>query len=113
MATISQKIDIFENPKVFVSQPMKGKTKEKILEERERIKHTLDGYFRGNPYTIIDSVLTPPKNSTNEALWCLGTSMQLLSEANVAIFAEGWELARGCWLEHECCIRYGIHTLYA
>ena len=113
MATISQKIDMFENPKVFVSQPMKGKTKEKILEERERVKRTLDGYFRGNPYTIIDSVLTPPKNSTNEALWCLGRSMQLLSEADVAIFAEGWELARGCWLEHECCIRYGIPTLYA
>ena len=113
MATISQKIDMFENPKVFVSQPMKGKTKEKILEERERIKNTLDGYFRGNPYTVIDSVLTPPNNTTNEALWCLGRSMQLLSEADVAIFANGWELARGCWLEHECCIRYGIHTLYA
>ena len=113
MATISQKIDMFENPKVFVSQPMKGKTKEKILEEREKIKNTLDGYFRGIPYTIIDSVLTPPKNTTNEALWCLGRSLQLLSEPDVAIFAEGWELARGCWLEHESCLRYSIPTLYA
>lgn len=113
MTTISQKIDMLENPKVFVSQPMKGKTKEQIIEEREKIRNTLDGYFRGIPYTIIDSVLTPPKNTTNEALWCLGRSLQLLSEADIAIFAEGWELARGCWLEHECCIRYGIPTLYA
>ena len=113
MTTIPQKIAMLENPKVFVSQPMKGKTKEKILEEREKIRNTLDGYFRGIPYTIIDSVLTPPKNTTNEALWCLGRSLQLLSEADVAIFAEGWELARGCWLEHESCLRYGIPTLYA
>ena len=30
---------MFENPKVFVSQPMKGKTKEKILEEGERVNY--------------------------------------------------------------------------
>ena len=49
MTTIPQNIAMLETPKVFVSQPMKGKTKEKILEERERVKHTLDGYFGGNP----------------------------------------------------------------
>ena len=37
---------MFETPKVFVSQSMKGKTKEKILEERERIKY---GYALGVP----------------------------------------------------------------
>lgn len=110
---LPEHVAMLNNPKVFVSQPMKGKTKEKIIEEREKVKATLDGYFRGVHYEIIDSILTPPKNTTNEALWCLGTSLQLLSEADVAIFANGWELARGCWIEHECCIRYGIPTLYA
>ena len=110
---LPEHVAMLNNPKVFVSQPMKGKTKEQIIEEREKIKVTLDGYFRGVHYEIIDSILTPPKNTTNEALWCLGTSLQLLSEADVAIFANGWELARGCWIEHECCIRYGIPTLYA
>jgi hypothetical protein len=25
---------------------------------------------------------------------------------------KGWELARGCKIEHTCCVEYGIEVLY-
>lgn len=36
---------------------------------------------------------------------------RLLSTADVAYFAKGWEEARGCKLEHECAIQYGIDVI--
>lgn len=97
--------------KIFISMPMNGKTKDEILENRDVIIKLLESYF-SDEITVIDSVLEPPENTTNCALWCLGRSMQLLAEADVAVFDEGWQTARGCWMEHEACIRYGIETLY-
>lgn len=44
-------------------------------------------------------------------LWFLGKSLELLSTADVAFFAKGWEDARGCRIEHECAIEYGIDTI--
>ena len=38
-------------------------------------------------------------------------SLKLLSGADVAYFAEGWEDARGCRIEHECAVEYGITTI--
>lgn len=44
-------------------------------------------------------------------LWFLGKSLELLSNADVAFFAEGWEDARGCRIEKMCAIEYGIPTI--
>ena len=40
-------------------------------------------------------------------LWYLGKSLELLSTADIAYFAKGWEEARGCRIEHECAEEYG------
>jgi len=34
-----------------------------------------------------------------------------LSTADVAYFAEGWDEARGCKIEHECAVEYGINRI--
>ena len=34
-----------------------------------------------------------------------------LAEADVAYFAPGWEDARGCRIEHQCAINYGIEII--
>ena len=44
-------------------------------------------------------------------LWFLGKSLELLSTADIAYFADGWENARGCKIEHECAIQYGIKII--
>ena len=109
MATISQKIDMFENPKVFVSQPMKGKTNEEIKAERNRLIGKVRALY-GDDIEIIDSFF---ENAPADArpLWFLGKSLELLATADVAAFARGWRDARGCRIENICAIEYGIEVV--
>ena len=46
-------------------------------------------------------------------LYLLGKSLELLAEADIAIFGSGWEQSRGCRIEHTCCEEYGIPMEYA
>ncbi len=92
--------------KAFISQPMRGKTDIEILEEREKIIMHLREEF-DEEYEVIDSFL----NANKPALEMLGLSIQLLSMADIAVFAKGWEKARGCKIEHECAKQYGIKIL--
>lgn len=95
--------------KLFISQPMKDKTNEEILEVRERaIANATE--FLGEEVEVIDSFF---KDAPHEAkpLWFLAKSLELLSTADVAVFAHGWDDYRGCRIEHECCLSYGIPTI--
>lgn len=94
--------------KAFISQPMKGKTKEQIVKERSELVKRL----RAKGYETIDSILDCTHEAKNHSVYCLGISLELLSNADIAVFMKGWEYARGCWIEHECCIRYGIPIKY-
>ena len=93
--------------KVFISQPMKEKTNQEIEWERARIKNLLDEKYGEGNYEIIDSFF---KDAPHDAkpLWFLGKSLELLSTADVGVFAKGWNEARGCCIEHECCVQYRI-----
>ena len=95
-------------PKIFISQPMNGKTNEEIEDERNYII----GRLRENECVeIIDSFF---KDKPYEAspLWYLGESIKLMSEADVVFFCNGWQTARGCQIEHDCALEYGIDTMY-
>lgn len=97
--------------KLFISQPMKGLTSEDIEAERDNaIKDAIEIY--GEELSVIDSFI---KNvpATAKPLWFLGKSIELLSTADVAYFCKGWETARGCVIEHECAVSYGIDTIIA
>ena len=95
--------------RVFISQPMNGKTNEEIESERAaavaRIKEIC-----GDEVEVIDSFV---KDAPHDAkpLWFLGKSLELLSTADVAFFCKGWEHYRGCGIEHQCCLGYGIEVL--
>ena len=44
-------------------------------------------------------------------LWFLGKSFELLSKADLCIFVDGADnKARGCWMEYQACLRYGIDS---
>lgn len=92
--------------KIYISQPMRDKTNEEILEVRERAIASATE-FLGEEVEVIDSFF---KDAPHEAkpLWFLGKALELLSEADVAVFAKGWDDYRGCRLEHECCRAYNI-----
>ena len=95
--------------KLFISQPMRGKTKEEILKERNEAIFTAQRIL-GDDIEIVDSYF---ENAPADAkpLWYLGESLKLLSTADAAYFAEGWESARGCKLEYAAAVQYGIEIL--
>lgn len=97
--------------KLFISQPMNGKTNEEILAERSNAILAAKEAI-GEEVEVIDSFF---KDAPAEArpLWFLGKSLELLSTADIAYFAPGWADARGCKIEHDCAIAYGIHTIEA
>jgi hypothetical protein len=99
--------------KVFISQPMKDKTKQEILEERANMFQLAKESFPDAE--LIDSYFDDYKPSTgNVGLKYLAKSLELLADADVAYFAPGWDEARGCRIENECAIKYGIevHEIY-
>ena len=95
--------------RLFISQPMRDKTNEEILAVREKAIECAKKTF-GEDIEVIDSFF---KDAPHEAkpLWFLGKSLELLSTADIAYFAEGWESARGCKIEHTCAAEYGIYVI--
>lgn len=95
--------------KLFISQPMNGKTNDEILSVREKAIKSAEREL-GEPVEVIDSFF---KDAPHEArpLWFLGKSLELLSTADVVYFAKGWENARGCRIENQCAIEYGIELI--
>lgn len=95
--------------KLFISQPMKGKTDEEILEERKKAVRSAERQL-GEPIEVIDSFFqSAPADA--KPLWFLGKSLELLSGADIAYFAKGWQEARGCRIENTCAIKYGIPVI--
>ncbi len=95
--------------KIYISQPMQGKTNEEIKTERERlIAKARERY--GEDIEVIDSFF---ENAPADArpLWFLGKSLELLSTADVAVFAPDWKSARGCRVENYCAIQYGLGVM--
>ena len=95
--------------KLFISQPMKDKTDKQILVERmdaiEAAKEIV-----GEDVEVIDSFFqSAPADA--RPLWFLGKSLELLSTADIAYFAPGWSKYRGCKIEHECAVQYGIDSI--
>lgn len=100
--------------KVFISQAMRGLTGEEILKTREeaiKFAKTTIGLASGDTVEIIDSFFQSAPTKA-KPLWFLGKSLELLSTADVCLFVGDWENARGCRIEHECCVQYGISRIY-
>ena len=92
--------------KLFISQPMKGKTDEQILRDRQEVISLFDDVI------VLDTFF---KDSPHDAkpLWFLGESIKLLAEADIVYFCKDWHKYNGCVIEHECAVRYGKEMIYA
>ncbi len=95
--------------KLFISQPMRGKTDEEILAVRKKAIESAEKLV-GEPVEVIDSFFQAAPADA-KPLWFLGKSLELLATADVAYFAKGWDEARGCKIENTCAIEYGITVI--
>lgn len=105
---------IVKMKKVFISQPMNGLTGLQISKDRARVIEKLYAIgYKPDEITIIDSYIEEiAPDNVNSGLWYLGKSIELLADADIAVFAKGWQGARGCLIEFECVEKYGIPYIY-
>lgn len=95
--------------RLFISQPMRGKTNEEILVERQKAIEMAE-LMLDEKVEVIDSLF---KDAPADAkpLWYLGESLKLLATADYVCFAKGWEEARGCRIEKMSAIEYGVAVI--
>lgn len=95
--------------KLFISQPMRGKTNEEILATRNAAIESAERNL-GEKVEVIDSFFQDAPVDA-KPLWYLAKNIELLATADVAYFAKDWEKYRGCRIENECAIEYGIDVI--
>jgi hypothetical protein len=94
--------------KLFISQPMRGKTDEEILKERKKAIAKAKE-VAGEDIEVLETFFNFPKGT--KPLYYLAKSIEFLSKADIAYFVPGWNNARGCKIEHECAVEYGIDRI--
>lgn len=102
------------NKRAMISQPMAGKTDEEIAEARDKACAKL----REMGFEVSDTVFDFADEQLNAlgvknaALYYLANSIQAMSRCDCMYFVKGWEIARGCRIEHDAAIAYGLEVLY-
>lgn len=95
--------------KVFISQPMKGKSNEEIKKEREVIIDEISKKLNGEPFEVMDTVFEDFDGAT--PLKFLAKSLMVMADADAVYFADGWREARGCRIENRCAVAYGLKII--
>ena len=97
--------------KLFISQPMRGRTDEEINEERKALHAKAEDALGEELGLLENFLLLPDETKKNHAARRLAESLFLMCDADVVIFAKDWEQARGCRIEHQVCLDYGIDII--
>lgn len=102
--------ELYEEPKkhvkVFISQPMHGRFKWDITEERDKIKKAIEAKY-GEGYQIEylnDDLWGRPKDWTR--IQNLAFSITNMAVADIVVFAPDWNDAPSCLIEHEVAFYY-------
>lgn len=94
--------------KLFISCPMKDRTEAQIRGTMMQMHNIAEAVF-GEELDVIQTYIPDPPSGTNQALWYLGESIKMLSEADYFIGVYDEEKAyHGCAIENQAAKAYGI-----
>jgi hypothetical protein len=105
------------NKKAMLSQPMAGKSDEEIIATRERAIRVLES----QGYEIVNTLFTDEwynkeqmesRGVVQVPVCFLAKSLENMSLCHVVYFCKGWENARGCKIEHDVAVAYGLEVIY-
>lgn len=103
--------------KAMLSQPMGGKSDEEIIATRERAIKVLEAHG----YEVVNTLFTDEwyshenmeKRGVVQIPLCfLAKSLENMSLCHTVYFCKGWEQARGCRIEHDAAVAYGLTVIY-
>ncbi len=96
---------------------MNGLTDEQIDETRNRFFE----FACKEKFDVVNTFFTGGFNSPSSMksrgiiqipVYFLAKSLEYMSECSTVYFAKGWENARGCKIEHEIALQYGLEIIY-
>ena len=102
--------------KAMLSQPMAGRTEQEIIATRNRAIAELER--RG--YEVVNTLFTDEWYSVEKMtergvvqipLCFLAKSLENMSLCHAAFFCLGWQNARGCRIEHDAAVAYGLEVI--
>ena len=103
--------------KIMISQPMNGLTEEQITNAQNKFLEyakkenleVLNTYFKDEWYSQDSMSL---RGVVQIPVCFLAKSLEYMSKCSIVYFAKGWENARGCKIEHEVALQYGLEIIY-
>ena len=102
--------------KAMLSQPMAGKSEEEIISARNHAISVLESMG----YEVVNTLFTDEwynkesmqkRGVTNPPLCFLAKSLENMSLCHAAYFCKSWENARGCRIEHDAAVAYGLSII--
>jgi len=103
--------------KAMLSQPMAGKVEEEIVETREKAIKVL----KEKGYEIVNTLFVDEwykkeqmedRGVVQIPLCFLAKSLENMSLCHAVYFCKNWQLARGCKIEHDAAVAYGLEIIY-
>lgn len=94
--------------KLFISCPMKGRTEENIRKSMEKMHKIAELVFDQELEVIPTYIEHKLVETTNDAVWYLGESIKLMSQADYFIGISYSHGFKGCLIENAVAHEYGI-----
>ena len=104
------------NKKAMISQPMNGLFDDDVEAVRNRAVKVLNSLG----YEVVNTLFTDEWYSDESMkergvvqvpLCFLAKSLENMSLCHAAYFVKGWENARGCNIEHDAAVAYGLDII--
>lgn len=96
--------------KIFISQPINGRTDEDIRTKREALIALAKEKY--GEVEVIDSFTMDPSVEAKGQIAMLGHSISMMADADLVVFAKDWTRARGCRVEQQVAKQYEIPILF-
>ena len=103
--------------KAMLSQPMAGKSDHEIVDTRDKAIEVL----KEKGYEIVNTLFTSDWYNKEQMedrgvvqipLCFLAKSLENMSLCHAVYFCKGWDKTRGCKLEHDAAMVYGLEVIY-
>ena len=91
---------------LFISQPFSGRTEEEVFEERAKILSKVEEIYK-EKFSVIDQYhQTAPEGAGR--FYYLSQDILMMDKADLIAFSPDWKSAKGCRVEHELAVAYGL-----